>query len=99
MMTTQKLLNAVSGSGRSPAYFIEEDRVDVHIVFVQPGGSARLVASIDGVSEFAPLKDVPEFTDSIVCPLDLAEGTYLAVEYTGVSSLSTTVKPYRTKQL
>lgn len=98
MMTTQRILNAAAGSGRSNWFFVEDDRVDVHILFNSAGGTARLVAGVDGIA-YAPMKDVPEFTDSIVYPLDLAEGTYLAVEYTGVSSLSVIIKPYRFHQL
>lgn len=97
-MQTTTLLNSVSGSSRSPSYYIDDDRVDVHIIFDQAGGTAKIVASVDGV-KFAPLSNVPEFTDSIVYALDLAEGTYLAIEYTSAVELSAAVKPYRQQQL
>lgn len=97
-MQTRQILNAVSGSGRSPFFLVEDDRIDLHVLFNSAGGTARLVASADGVN-YAPLNGVPELTSSIVYALDLAEGTYLAVEYTSAVNLSASVIPYRFKQL
>lgn len=97
-MQTRQLLNSVSGSSRSPAFYVDDDRVDVHLYFISAGGTAKIVASADGVN-YAPLSNVPEFTDSIVYALDLAEGTYIAIEYTGAMSLTAVVKPYRQQQL
>ncbi|WP_416398128.1 hypothetical protein [Allohahella sp. A8] len=99
-MSTKKdpLTTGAVGSGRTRAHTVKTQRLDVHINFIEPGGSATIVGSADGVN-FGPYLGIAPFTDSGVIGLDLAEDTSLAVEYTGVTGLAVHVLPYSLRQI
>lgn len=99
-MSTRKqtLATNASGSDRTPAHTVKTQRLDVHVNFVQPGGTATIVASADGLN-WAPYVGIAPFTDSGAIGLDLAEDTYLAVEYTSAVELAVHVLPYNLRQI
>lgn len=88
----------VSGSNRTPSHTVKAQRLDVHIYFVQPGGEAKIVASVDNTN-WAPYVGIAPFTTSGAIGLDVAEDTYIAVEYSGVVELDAHVLPYNLRQI
>lgn len=93
-METKQLLDSVSGTGVSGSYFIENDLVDTEVqAFINfVGGTVTLEASANDV-DFAPLKD-GQLTASQVVAIHLSEGSYLRVNYSGVTSgLTVFIKP------
>lgn len=94
-METKTLASAVSGTGNSSVYFIENDRIDnkVQVFITMTSGTVTLQASADGTN-FAPIPD-GQVTGSSVLMLDLAEGTYLRAAYATAVGLTVIVKPCR----
>lgn len=94
-METKTLLNNVAGSNASEKYFINSGRdnldTQVQLFLVFSAGTVTVEASADGVN-FAPVKD-GVFTASEVVPLDLADGSYMRVSYSGATALTATVMP------
>lgn len=94
-METVKVLNNVSGAGASPSYFIDGsrhgDETEVQVFLSFAAGTVTVEASADNVL-FSPIKD-GQFTSSEVVPIDLADGSYLRVSYTGASALHAIIKP------
>ena len=93
-METRKILDGETGSGSSAWYGIDKTSVsdtEVQVFLDFVGGTVSLEASPDGVKPVA-IKD-GQFTSNEVVPVDLAEGSYLRVSYSGVTSITATVKP------
>ena len=98
-MSTKKetLIKDASGSGRTAQHIVKTQRLDVHINFIEPGGSATIVGAADSAN-FSPYLGIAPFTDSGIIGLDVAEDTTLAVEYTDVTNLAVHVLPYKLRQ-
>lgn len=93
-METERLIENGSGTGVTPSYFIDNDSIENEVqLFINfVGGTVTIEASADG-SNFAPLKN-GTLSASEVVPVDLAEGSYLRLNYAGVTSgLTVWVKP------
>lgn len=94
-METKELLSGASGSGASQSYYIDSGRdnldTQVQLFLVFSAGTVTVEASADDVN-FAPVKD-GVFTASEVVPLDLADGSYMRVSYSGATALTAQVMP------
>lgn len=94
-METKELLSGASGSGVSGSYYItsgiEDIDTQVQLFLVFSAGTVTVEASADNVN-FAPVKDAV-FTSSEVVPLDLADGAYMRVAYSGATALTAHVMP------
>ncbi len=94
-MEKKILLSGVSGSGNSESYGIfpkDDQPTEVQVFLTFSGGSVSLEASADGTN-FAPIRD-GQFNVSEVVAVDLAEGSYLRIAHTGISSnLTAIVQP------
>ena len=99
-MSTKKdpLTTGAVGSGRTKAHNVETQRLDVHINFIEPGGTATIVGSADGAN-FSPYLGIAPFTDSGIIGMDVSKDTSLAVEYVGVAGLAVHILPYDIKQI
>lgn len=91
-MERKKILDNVSGSGASPSYFIHSDvNSEVQLFLTFTAGTITVMGSGDDVN-FAPIKD-GVFAASEVVPIDLANGSYLRVDYSGATGLTAIVVP------
>lgn len=94
-MERKTLLDNVGGTGTSESYYIDSGRdnldTQVQAFLVFSAGTVTVEGSADNIN-FAPIKD-GVFSASEVVPLDLADGSYMRLSYTGVTGLTAHVMP------